>query len=439
MEVKIPYHPRDWSLAFHNSKKRWIVLVIHRRAGKTTAAINHLQRDALTKAHTRYAYIAPTYKQAKAVAWDILKHYSRVVPGVEYNEAELTCKYPNGSKITLYGADNPDSLRGIGLWGVVFDEYSQQPANIFTEIIRPALADHSGYAIWIGTPKGKNEFYRLYAGLDEEGKQREKLDEWLRVLLTVEDTTTIPAEELESNRATMTRDEFAQEWYCSFEAAIKGAIYGSELALARKDGRIGIVPYDRRLKVYTVTDLGKGPNMATGFYQASFGQVKMIDCWEGQGSDGIPSLITMLQRKPYAYGKHFVPHDIQTTDLITEESRLKTAETLGIRFDIVPKMSVEDGIHAGKLMFDRLWIDEGKCGAFLDSISQYKYEWDEKRGMFKDTPLHDWTSHHADQLRYAAVVEGEFTNDETVKFRNIDGEGDGDVYEKPQVTNGIWS
>src|SRR5207244_4587623 len=120
----------------------------------------------------------------------IVKQYSTVIPGVEYNEAELTVKYPNGSRLTLYGADNPDSLRGIGLWGVVFDEYSQQPSNIFTEIIRPALADHSGYAVWLGTPKGKNEFYRLY----EQGK---KDDGWYSVLLTVEDTQIITQAELE--------------------------------------------------------------------------------------------------------------------------------------------------------------------------------------------------------------------------------------------------
>src|ERR1051325_765255 len=225
-QVVIPYKPREWALQLHNSAKRWIVLVIHRRGGKTTAALNHLQRSALTTPNSRYAYIAPTYKQAKNVAWDLLKFYSKVIPGVEYNEAELTVRYPNGSKLTLYGADNPDSLRGIGLWGVVFDEYSHQPSNFFTEIIRPALADHGGYAIWIGTPKGKNEFYRLF----EAGKKDE---EWLSLLLTVDDTQLIAQEELESARKVMTADEFLQEWYCSFEAAIRGSYYALELSQAR--------------------------------------------------------------------------------------------------------------------------------------------------------------------------------------------------------------
>src|SRR3990167_39315 len=276
--ITIGYKPRDWA-TFHEVNKRWIVLVLHRRAGKTTAALNHLQRDALRVPNSRYAYISPTYKQSKNIAWDLIKHYARNIPGVDFNEAELTVKYPNGSRIVLYGADNPDSLRGIGLWGVVFDEYSQQPSNIFSEIIRPGLADHQGYAVWIGTPKGKNSFYKLY----EQGKIAEG---WHSVLLGVENTNLIPEKELEDARKVMTADEFQQEWNCSFEAAIKGAVFASELLEMRKSKRIGIVPYDKALKVHTVWDRGVGANLVIGFYQKSFGQLKRIDTWQGSGNDG---------------------------------------------------------------------------------------------------------------------------------------------------------
>ena len=174
-QIKIPYKPRPWALNhIHNRTERWIVLVIHRRGGKTTAALNHLQRDALKTPNAAFAFIAPTYKQVKRNTWDMTKFYARGIPGVEFNEVDLRVRYPNGSTLTLYGADNPDSLRGIGLWGVVFDEYSQQPSNIFSEIIRPALADHSGYAIWIGTPKGRNEFFKLY----DEGLTKPNWHTW---------------------------------------------------------------------------------------------------------------------------------------------------------------------------------------------------------------------------------------------------------------------
>ena len=124
--------------------------------------LNHLIRDAMKINGGKFAFIAPTYKQAKNVAWDILKEYTRKIDGVIFNESELKADFANGSRITLYGSDSPDALRGMALWGVIFDEYSQQPRNVFTEIIRPALSDHKGYAIWIGTPKGKNAFYNLY-------------------------------------------------------------------------------------------------------------------------------------------------------------------------------------------------------------------------------------------------------------------------------------
>ena len=408
MEVRIDYAPRRYFFPLHENKSRWKVIVAHRRSGKTTACLNHLQRDALLHNDSRFAYISPTYKQSKNIAWDLLKHYAKDIPSVQFNEAELTVRYPNGSRITLYGADNPDSLRGIGLWGVVFDEYSQQPSNIFTEIIRPALADHTGYAIWIGTPKGKNEFYRLY-----ELGQKEK--EWYAELLTVENTKILPEKELEDARKVMSQDEFQQEFFCSWSASIKGAYYATELALARSQNRIGLINPDPALKVHTVWDLGKGTNMAVGFYQATFGQVRLIDYLEVSGNDGLPQVIQKVLERKYIFGKHFAPHDIKAVDLATGITRQETAKNLGIDFVDVPNIGVDNGIHAARLMFSRLWVDETKCSLFLDAISQYRQEWNDKRGMFNEVPLHDWTSHAADQLRYAAVAEQDMSNDSTDK------------------------
>ncbi|KKK70874.1 hypothetical protein LCGC14_2919600, partial [marine sediment metagenome] len=368
---------------------------IHRRAGKTTAALNHLQRDALLHKNSRYAYIAPTYKMAKNVAWDIIKQYSKDVPNVEYNEAELTVKYPNGAKLTLYGSDNPDALRGMGLWGVVFDEYSQQPSNIFTEIIRPALADHSGYAVWIGTPKGKNEFYRLY----EYGKGDE---DWLSVLLTADDTNVISQEELIDARKIMSLDEFNQEWHCSFEAAIKGAYYAKELNDARNQGRICNVPHEVNLPVLTWWDLGIGDSTVIGFFQLVGKEWRMIDYYETSG-EGLAHYAKVLQDKGYVYGEHFAPHDIKVRELGSGKSRLEMAKTLGIKFSVVSNLSIDDGINAVRTRFNTLWIDEVKCAQFINAIALYRKEWDDKRGEFKNKPFHDWTSHAADMLRYWAV------------------------------------
>lgn len=395
--ITIPYLPRDYFDVLHEGGKRWNVVVAHRRSGKTTATLNHLQRDALRVKGSRYAYISPTYKQSKNIAWDIIKEYARVVPDIEFNESELTVKYPNGSRITLYGADNPDSLRGIGLWGVVFDEYSQQPSNIFSEIIRPALADHSGYAIWIGTPKGKNEFYNLY-------ELARKEEDWLALFLTADDTKVLSQDELIDAGKVMTEDEYQQEFFCSFEAAIKGAYYATQLHKARKEGRITNVPYDEMLPVHTWWDLGIGDATSILFFQNYGKEWRLIDYYEASG-EGLLHYAKYLKLKEYHYGTHFAPHDIAVKELGTGKSRLEIAESLGIPFEIAPKLSPEDGINATRMRFNELWIDEKKCDRFIHCISLYHKEWDDVRGEFKNKPYHDFTSHAADALRYWAVTK----------------------------------
>lgn len=423
-KIIIPYKPRKWAKVFHAAVKRWIVLVLHRRAGKTTAILNHLQRDALRVAASQYAFIAPTYKQAKRIAWEILKNISRNIPDIDYNEAELTVKYPNGSKIFLAGSENVDSLRGIPLWGGGQDESSQQPSNLFTEVISKCLADHLGYWIWGGTPRGKNAFHRTYLiGLQNP-------DQYTVIYRTIDDTLREEEGEtvdnlrvaLEDDRklvaiGEMTQEEFDQEWYCSFEAAIKGAYYARQIAQARADGRIKVVPYDPALLVHTVWDLGVGKNLAIGFYQVLGKEPRMIDFWQGDEKDGIPQAAKALKEKPYVYGKHFGPHDIRATEQGTGVSKIETAEGLGIKFEIVPNIGVDNGINAGRLFFARLFVDEKKCAYWLDAIAQYHQEWDDKRGMFIEKPYHDWTSHPADIHRYAAIVESQMTNEAVVIYK----------------------
>lgn len=241
MNVVIPYKPRRWAERLHNAVTRWIVLVLHRRAGKTTAVLHHLQRDCLRNGKAIYAYIAPTYRQAKRIAWAIAKEISQPIPGVSWNEQELTVFYPNGSRLLLLGSENVHSLRGLGLWGGCQDEASQHPSNLFSEVISKCLADHLGYWIWLGTPQGKNEFYRTY----EAAKSN---PEWTAIFRTIDNSLKDERGEtienlrraLEDDRrlvtqGLMTQEEFDQEWYCSFEAAIKGAYYAAQLSQARKD------------------------------------------------------------------------------------------------------------------------------------------------------------------------------------------------------------
>jgi len=393
----IIYKPRKWSKQFHESDKRYKVLVIHRRAGKTYASVNHLIRDAMRKEKSRYAYIAPTYKQAKDIAWDMLKASSVDIDGVTFNESELRVDFMNGSRIRLYGADNPDALRGISLDGVVFDEYSQQPGNIFTEIIRPALADRKGYAIWIGTPKGMNDFYDLY-------NEHQTNPKWLTMLLTVDDTGVLDKDELEDAQDVMDPDEFSQEFYCSFEASLKGSYYSNQLEKARHDNRITRIPYDSNLPVFTFWDLGISDSMTIWFMQMVGQEYRFIDYYENEG-ESLQHYIQVLQQKDYIYDSHYAPHDIEVRELTTGVTRWETAQKLGITFKIVPRTpSLADGIQATRAIFHKCWFDKDKCFKGINALMSYKKRWNEKMQIFSDTPEHNWASHGADAFRQFAQI-----------------------------------
>lgn len=394
--ITIPYNPRQWALEnLHQKEERWIVLVCHRRAGKTVAVINHLLRDALINPDSRYAFIAPTYKQAKGIAWDILKQYTNVVEGRKINESELRVDFPNGSRIRLYGADNPDSLRGITLDGVAFDEYSQQPSNVFTEVVRPALADRQGYGIWIGTPKGKNSFYRLFKSAQENEKYH-------AFLLKASESGVLPKEELEDAREGMDPEEYEQEFECSFLAAIKGSYYSRHVAKARDEDRITRVNYDPLLPVHTFWDLGVSDPTVILFVQFLRDEIRIIDRYIATNED-LSHYVKELQKRDYVYGDHWLPWDAQAKDLTSNESPHDMLKRLGIRGRITPNIKVNHGIESVKMHFKKLYIDE-RLEQFIDNISQYRAEWDDKRGGFKPVPFHDFTSHDADALRYVCVV-----------------------------------
>jgi phage terminase large subunit len=361
-------------------------MVAHRRAGKTVGCVNDLIARAIAtrKDDARLAYLAPYRGQAKMIAWSYLKRYTQPL-GRDVSETELAVRLPNEAEIRLYGADNPDALRGGYLDGVVLDEYANMRPSVWGEIVRPCLADRRGWGTHIGTPKGHNSFFELY-------EQAKASLEWFSALLKASATGLIPEAELEDARKVMTEDQYAQEFECSFEAAIAGAIYAKELAEARKDGRIGRVPYDPALPVNTAWDLGVGDSTAIWFDQVVAKEVRFIDYYENSG-EGLPHYAKVLQERGYVYGTHTAPHDIQVRELTHGRSRLEVAKNLGINFTIAPNVALEDGIHALRLLMPRCWWDETKCKAGIEALQHYRWEYNDRLGEFKTRPVHDWSSH----------------------------------------------
>jgi phage terminase large subunit len=404
-EINIGYTPRPQQVALHQAldTHRWVVAVCHRRMGKTVCSINHLIFSALeaTIDRPRYAYIAPTYRQAKLIAWDYVKAYTSPLPGIVHRESDLIVNFPNGARLQLFGADNPDALRGLFFDGVVFDEFGLQPANVFSEVVRPALTDRKGWALFLGTPNGKNQFY-------DAVQTAQTHEEWALLTFPVSATGLIEDPELDAARNVMTPDEYQCEFECSFEAAVKGAIYADQLDTARKDGRICAVPYEASLPVDTDWDLGMGDATAIIFSQSlRSGEVRLIDFVEASG-EGLQYYANVLATRPYTYGTHWAPHDIAVRELGTGKSRLEVAAGFGLNFEVTPRVTggsseVEDGIHAARLIWSQCWFDETKTRPLIEALQHYRRDYNTRLGEFRATPVHDWSSHAADAFRGLAV------------------------------------
>jgi hypothetical protein len=405
-QIVIPYTPRPQFEPYHDRKERFAKIVAHRRFGKTVGCINDMVKAALTSsalgreaAPPRFSYIAPTYTQAKDVVWGYLKYYSSPIPGLKISESELSVEYPNGARVRLYGADNYDRLRGLYNDGVILDEPAQIDPRAWPEVILPTLADRKGWATFIGTPAGRDWFYKI-----DRSDAGEELPGWFRLTLKASDTGIIEQDELEALRANMSEEQYAQELECSFEAAVIGAYYGKLMGAAEQDKRISAVPYEPTTMVYTAWDLGIRDSTAIWFAQVVGREIRIIDYYEASGVD-LGHYVREIASKPYLYAGHIVPHDAQAKELGTGKSRLEVLESLGLKnLTIAPMHRVEDGINAVRTIIPRCWFDAKKCARGIDALKLYRSEFDDKLQALKPRPVHDWTSHAADAFRYLAMT-----------------------------------
>ncbi|MCC6779783.1 MAG: hypothetical protein IT537_24645 [Hyphomicrobiales bacterium] len=325
------------------------------------------------------------------------------VHGATVHETELRVDYPEGAQIRLYGADNPDALRGIYLDGIVLDEYADMDARVWSEIIRPSLADRRGWAVFIGTPRGRNAFFEMW-----RRSQTEK--GWYSLMLKASETGLIPSSELELARRDLTEEQYAQEFECSFEAAVVGAYYGRVMAQAERDGRIARVPHDPAVRVWTAWDLGIRDATAIWFAQMIGREVRIIDYYEASGVD-LGHYVREIVSRPYIYAGHIVPHDAQAKELGTGKSRLETLRQLGLNsLTVAPMHRIEDGINAVRMLVPRCWFDAVKGARGIDALKLYRAETDDRRAdpqgrpVLRPRPVHDWTSHAADAFRYLAMT-----------------------------------
>ena len=388
------------------------MLVVHRRGGKTVGSINDLIRGALTcqKRAPRFAYLAPFRQQAKIIAWDYLKHYSAPIPGGKVSEGELYWEFPNGGRVTLYGADNFEALRGIYLDGAVVDEPSDMDEEVWTSILRPALADRGGWCVWIGTPKGRNAFYRLYARALND-------PDFFTMRLPASESGILPEHELRSARSAMTEAAYNREFECSFDAAIEGSIYGELIDKLRSQKRVHDFPPEKSVPAYTFWDIGMSDYGCIWLVQFSGRDILLLDYVSatGQPASWYCAKVAEWERThEVTVRANYLPHDANTRDRGSGKTYVQSCTEAGLTHVRVVSRTPDIwlGINEARMLLPRCFIHQSNCGresltentqpSGIDCLEYYHRREENVNGIIGEMPVHDEFSHGADALRTMA-------------------------------------
>lgn len=397
-----PYQKPFWEAA---KTFRRMVLVWHRRAGKEKTCWNYMVMQACKKVGIYY-YFFPHFSQGRKILWDgidkdgfrFLDHIPKELLYGPPNSTEMKIRLRNGSIVQIIGTNNTDGIVGTNPIGCVFSEYSLQDP-IAWQLIRPILSENKGWAIFNFTPRGANHAKELY-------DMAVKNPEWFAERLTVEDTKVVSVEDIEQERkAGMSEDFVQQEFYCSFTLGVEGSYYAKYMQDARDEGRISRVGWNTQTKVNTSWDIGYGDSTCIIWYQVIGQEIAIVDFYEAHG-EGFAHYAKVIKDKPYVYGDHYAPHDIESHAFSSGLSAKEVGSSLGIKFVTLPtlKIGIEDGIEAVRGIFPRLWIDEQKCAPLIKSLENYRKEFDSRLQVYKNRPLHDKHSHAADSMRYMAIA-----------------------------------
>ena len=398
MQLSIDYTPRDAFIEFHQRNTRFAAMCCHRRAGKTVACIGDLITRAVytQKPKAQYAYVGPFRQQAKEIAWEYLKAMSEEVRKGAPRESDLRITLLNGSKITIYGADNPDSLRGLYFDGMVVDEYGDCRPSLWGDVLLPTLLDRKGWAVFIGTMRGKNHFF-------ETLEKARETNSWYYKVLKASESGLLGEEDLAEARAEMSEAQYAQEMECDPDAAVQGTYYANILSKMQGDERIGDYLHDPDEMVFVSADLGYTDSTAFWFWQLDKDGPILID-YEEADSESLEFYFDMLKNKPYDYAEFYLPHDAKAKSLQTGRSTVEQFLDQGFNCQVVPKLAVQHGIDAGRLILPQCRIDQRSCRRGIEVLRAYRRSFNEKTRQYSNNPLHNWASNGSDAFRYFALV-----------------------------------
>ena len=313
-------------------------------------------------------------------------------------ETEIRGK--NGSLFTFSGlaGHTVESIKSIEGTDICWVEEAQTVSKKSWEILIPTIrADGSEIWVTFNPALVSDDTYQRFV---QHPPRHSKV-----VKINWSDNPWFPQELMEEkdHLKEIDPESYKNVWEGECKFVVDGAIYKAEIDKAKEERRITAVPHDPVLKVHTFWDLGVSDSTCIWFIQQVGKEVRVIDYHEATG-EGLPYYAKILQDKGYLYGNHFAPHDIQVRELGSGRSRIETAKSLGIDFKICPNIPIEDGIHAGRMLFPRCYFDEKKTLRGMECLCNYRREWNDKLGEFKSSPVHDWASHGADAFRYLAVA-----------------------------------
>jgi hypothetical protein len=404
MNITIPFKRREYQkpltdFIINGGKKAFALW--HRRAGKDLCLWNLMIRMA-TQKKGLYFYFLPTYTQGKKILWDGITNDGmrfidyipeEILEAKNATEMKLTLK--NGSVLQIIGTDHYDAIRGTNPVGCVFSEFAFQNPQAW-EVVKPILKVNNGWVVFNTTPNGKNHAYEMFEVAKEQ-------DDWFCERLTIEDTGVLTGEDVKQEIAEGMSTEMAQqEYYCSFDIGALGAIYARQIKELYDNNHICSVAYEKNLPVDIYLDLGRSDSTAIIFSQTIGVEIRIIDYYENTG-EAVDHYTSYLRELPYQYNKMWLPHDAYNKRMEHNKSIEEQFKEAGFRTDEVPNISIENGIQEVRKLLPKCWIDKDKCKQLIRALENYHYEWDDVKKVFKKSPLHDWSSHPSDAMRYLAV------------------------------------
>jgi hypothetical protein len=318
----------------------------------------------------------------------------------------MMIQFINGSSWQVVGSDSYNKLVGSAPAGITYSEWALANPSA-RAYLRPIIAENNGWQVFITTPRGRNHAYNTFKAAEKSATAfAQRLSAEETGVLTLEQLAVERREYIEQYGEDYGLAMFEQEYLCSFDAAIMGAYYGSQMREAEQKGRIRKVEYDRGYPVHTAWDLGYSDDTSIWFFQVIAGEVRVLRYYGANGKT-MDEYFQVIADQGYKYGLHWFPHDAKAKTLASggksiQEMAQKVLGMSNVR--IVPMLSIQDGIQAARSMFPRCWFDKDGCEDGIEALEQYQREWDDTRKTFRDKPLHDWTSHAADSFRMMAVA-----------------------------------